>query len=366
MPLLKLGSQFVQPEGAMKNMPAASHSAFGPNAEEEQAGQFKSYSVPCGLSLEEKFEHWRNWYGSAVDAPVRLEKTERLVRPNFNPSALGLDGPGFSLVDVTNEPVSCHWKGDTYPRNWLVYFRSSCAKFSFSGRSEEISPGTVRFLDLSSPGSFYAPAGLSAVRIDLDRFLLGLDDKSVKRLQGLADIRANPLVGGLIIPALSGWQRMGMDQEVERLQPVLRSMMTALVSSLLEVRAEDGDLRLARIRAIKKFIRKNYRNQALDVDEVVAYSFLSRRALYYLFEDEELQVNGYIRALRTLEALEVLTNSDSWKRSLTGVADASGFTSLQAMRRAVRELAGCSLRDVQENPEMVRNRASELRRLIGG
>jgi AraC-like DNA-binding protein len=350
----------------MKYMSAASHDAFGPNAKEAQRGQFKRYSVPGGLSLEEKFEHWRNWYGSAVDAPVRLEKTERLVRPNFNPTALGLDGPEFSLVDVTNEPVSCYWKGDTYPRNWLVHFRSSCAKFSFSGRSEEVSPGTVRFLDLSSPGSFYAPAGLSAVRIDLDRCLLVLDDKSVKRLQGLADIRENPLVRGLILPALSGWQRMGMDQEVQRLRPVVRSMMTALVSSLLEAAAENGDLRLARIAAIKKFIRKNYRNQALDVDEVVAYAFLSRRALYYLFEDEELQVNGYIRALRTLEALELLTDSDSWKRSLTDVADASGFTSLQAMRRAIRESTGSSLRDVQENPEVVRNRASELRRVTGG
>ncbi|WP_231497407.1 helix-turn-helix domain-containing protein [Arthrobacter sp. MA-N2] len=150
-----------------------------------------------------------------------------------------------------------------------------------------------------------------------------------------------------------------------RLQPVLRSMMTALVNSLLETPAEDGDLRLARIAAIKKFIRRNYRNRALDVDEVVAYSFLSRRALYDLFEDEEVQVSGYIRALRTLEALELLTEANSWKRSLTDIAEASGFTSLQAMRRAVREATGSSLRDVKENPEVLQIRAAELRRLTG-
>ncbi|WP_028266856.1 helix-turn-helix transcriptional regulator [Arthrobacter sp. MA-N2] len=327
--------------------------------------QTTRYSVPSGLSPEEKFEHWRTWYGSAIDTPVRLEKTEKLVRPSFNPSALSLDGPGFSLVDVTNEPVSCYWNGDTSAGDWLVHFRSPCPEFSFSGCSEEISAGTVRFLDLSSPGNFHAPAGLSAVRLQLDRSLLGLDDRTVKRLQGLADIRENPLVRGLILPALSGWQRTGIGHEAPRLQPVFRSMMTALVSSLLEAPAEPRDLKMARVVAIKKFIRKNYRNRDLDVDAVVAYSFLSRRALYYLFEDEVFQVNRHIRALRTLEALELLSDASTWNRSLTDIANASGFTSLPAMRRAVKESTGISLRDVQENPEVLRIRAAELRKLIG-
>jgi AraC-like DNA-binding protein len=321
------------------------------------------YSVPPGLNPEEKFEHWRSWYGSAIDAPVRLEKIEKLVRPGFNPTALSLDGPGFSLVDVTNEPASCHWNGDTNPSDWLVYFRTSCDKFSFSGRSEAVSPGTVRFFDLSLPGNFHAPAGLSAVRIHFDRGLLGLDDGSVKRLQGLADIRKNPIMRGLILPALSGWQRTVVAQEMHRLQPVVRSMMTALVSSLLETTAAPGDLKLARIAAIQKFVHKNFRNPALTVDEVVAYSFLSRRALYYLFEDARLQVSGLIRALRTLEALGLLAEATAWKRSLSDIADASGFTSLQAMRRAVREWTGLSLRDAQENPEALRTRVAELRKL---
>ncbi|MBP1136500.1 AraC-like DNA-binding protein [Arthrobacter sp. PvP023] len=327
--------------------------------------QIRRYSVPAGLNPDEKFEHWRSWYGSAIDAPVRLEKTDKLVRSGFNPTALSLESPGFSLVDVTNEPASCYWNGDTNPSDWLVYFRTSCDKFSFSGRSEAVSPGTVRFFDLSLPGNFHAPAGLSAVRVHFDRRLLGLDDRSVKRLQGLADIRENPIMRGLILPALSGWQQSVIAQEMPRLQPVVRSMMTALVSSLLETTADPGEIKLARIAAIKKFVRRNFRNPALTVDEVVAYSFLSRRALYYLFEDEGLQVSGHIRALRTLEALELLAEATSWKRSLTDIAGASGFTSLQAMRRAVRELTGLSLVDAQEKPELLRTRAAELRKLTG-
>jgi AraC-like DNA-binding protein len=179
----------------------------------------------------------------------------------------------------------------------------------------------------------------------------------------LADIRENPIMRGLILPALSGWQRSGIAQEMQRLQPVVRSMMTALVSSLLETPADPGDLKLARIAAIKKFVRKNFRNPALTVDEVVAYSFLSRRALYYLFEDEGLQVSGHIRALRTLEALELFAEATAWKRSLTDIAGASGFTGLQAMRRAIREFTGLSLRDAQEKPDLLRVRSAELRKL---
>jgi hypothetical protein len=48
--------------------------------------------------------------------------------------------------------------------------------------------------------------------------------------------------------------------------------MAALIT--LEAPAEFGDLKPARIAAVKKFIHRNNRNQDLDVDAVVAYSFL--------------------------------------------------------------------------------------------
>lgn len=344
----------------MENTPR-DDSAGGPDVSPHN--HIRRYAVPVGLTPEEKFEHWRSWYGSAIDAPVRLEQTDKLVRPSFNPTALSLDGPGFSLVDVTNEPANCFWNGQTMPSDWLIYFRTACDRFSFSGRSESVSPGTVRFFDLSLPGNFHAAAGFSAVRVHFDPELLGLDEKAMKRLKGLADIRENPILRGLILPALSGWQGSVIAQEIQHLQPVVRSMMLALVSSLLEAPADPDDLKLARIASIKKFVRKNFRNPALTVDEVVAYSFLSRRALYYLFDAERLQVSGHIRALRTLEAIELLAEAAAWRRSLTDIAGASGFTSLPAMRRAFRELTGLSLRDAQEDPEFLRIQAAELRKL---
>ncbi|PNH85932.1 helix-turn-helix domain-containing protein [Arthrobacter sp. AFG20] len=344
---------------------ASGDDAGGLGAGEPQGARIRRYGVPAVLNPEERFEHWRTWYGSAVDTPMRLEKVENSVHRNFNPTASSLDGPGFSIVELVNEPVAGYWNRDSCSGEIrIVHFKTSSAEFHFSGRSEVISPGTVRFLDLSSGGGFNAHAGLGTVQLNIDCSLLGLDEKSVNRLQRMTDIRENPLVRGLLLPWLSDWQRTGIEREVHRLEPVVRSMMAALTSSLLEAPAAD-DLKPARLAAVKKFIHRNYRNQDLDVDAVVAYSFLSRRALYYLFEDEHLPVNTYIRALRTLEALDLLTDPNSRRRSLAGIAEASGFKSLQAMRRAVKESSDFSLKDVQENPEALRSRAHELRKLIG-
>lgn len=349
----------------MKCTPSTSPDHSLPDARTPRSEGIKRYAVPAGLNPEDRFEHWRCWYGSAIDTPARLEKTERQIRPGFNPTAVSLEGPGFSLVDVVNEPAICHWRAPAPAQNWLVYFRSSCAGFSFSGRSEEIAPGTVRFLDHSSAGSFHAPKGLSAVRLHFDRHLLGLNDTSIKRLEGFGDIREHPLVRGLMVPALSSWQDANVEREIGRLEPVFRSMMTGLVGSLLEARVDDAEVKPARIAAIKKFMRRNYRNPDLNVEKVVAYSHLSRRALYYLFEAEALQVNKFIRALRTVEALELLSDTDSWMRSLANIAEASGFTNLQAMRRAVKDATGLSLSDVQEQPGLAQVHAAGLRKLLG-
>jgi hypothetical protein len=101
---------------------------------------------------------------------MRLEKVENSVHRNLNPTASSLGGPGFSIVELVNEPVAGYWNRDSCSGEIrLVHFKTSSAEFNFSGRSEVISPGTVRFLDLSSGGGFNAHAGLGTVQINIDR-----------------------------------------------------------------------------------------------------------------------------------------------------------------------------------------------------
>ncbi|MBE0011257.1 AraC family transcriptional regulator [Arthrobacter sp. AET 35A] len=323
---------------------------------------FTRYTVPASHSPEDRFEHWRTWFGSAVVAPIRLEKTEAVLRSGFNPSAVSLDGPGFSLVELNNEPANVYWKRDFSSEDLrFVHFRGPSLTLNFHGRSEAVTPGTVRFLDLSSDGSFLASAGMLTSHINIDRVQLGLDGKSMKRLLEVPDLRENPLVQALVIPALNNWHRSELDLEASRLQPVYRSMMTAVTSSLLEVPADNDDLKLARLLNIKGHIRRNCHHTDFGVDAVVDYSLLSRRSLYSLFCDEDLSVNGYIRAFRTLNALDHLSDMNSRIHSLRNIAQVSGFPNLQAMRRAFDDLTGCSLGDARDDPEARQAAAAALR-----
>lgn len=320
------------------------------------------YSVPASRSPEERFEHWRTWLGNAVVAPIRLEKTEPVARAGFNPSALSLNGPCFSLVELNNEPANVHWKRDLSSEDLrLVHFRGPGLKLNFRGRSEAVRPGTVRFLDLSSAGSFLAPAGMLTSHLNLDRAELGLDGKDMKRLLELPNLQQHPLMQGMVLPALANWQRSGMELEVARLRPVFRSIMTALTSSLLEVPAGSDELRAARLVNVKNHIRQSCHEPDFDVDAVVSFSYLSRRSLYNLFRDEDFQVGGYIRAVRTLSALELLADINPRAQSLTDIAIRSGFPNLQAMRRAIQDLTAQPLSEMRDNRNALRRCAAELR-----
>jgi hypothetical protein len=126
----------------MEYISTSGDDAGEPGVGEPQSGQIRRYGVPAGLNPEQRLEHWRTWHGSAVDTPMRLEKSK-------------------------NQCIAIR----------LVHLKTSSAEFNFSGRSEVISPGSVTFLDLSADGGFKAQAGLGTVQINIDRNLLGLDEK---------------------------------------------------------------------------------------------------------------------------------------------------------------------------------------------
>jgi hypothetical protein len=116
------------------------------------------------------------------------------------------------------------------------------------------------------PICYRVPTGLGSVQMNVVRGLFGLAEKSVQRLHVVTDIREEPVVRAVALPVLSDWQRPGVDQEVHRLQPV----MATLIGSLGDTPANDAD-QSARISAVRKFIRRNSRNAALDVDSVAQY-----------------------------------------------------------------------------------------------
>jgi AraC-like DNA-binding protein len=88
---------------------------------------------------------------------------------------------------------------------------------------------------------------------------------------------------------------------------------------------------------------------------------LSRRSLFYFFENEDLRLGERIRALRTRKALELLLQTDAHRITYSEIATSCGFTNAQSMRRAVKEFTGMNVREIHRSEPDVREALQQLR-----
>jgi AraC-like DNA-binding protein len=319
--------------------------------------------VAEGLNPEQRFEHWRAWYGSAVETPMRLEKSARRTPVSFNPAAINLAGPGFSLIEMINAPALGFWAPNPDAADLrLAYFRKAPGlTLNLNGAPEPVSPGSVRFVDTSLGGSFDAPEGFHALQLNIDRSSLNVNEAGLRTLTRMPDLAKHPIVGTFVIPALMSWKRPGIDGEASGTGDILRSVMATLVGSLLETPVDDETQKPALSRAVKKYLDASYENPDLDVAMVAERFNLSRRSLFYFFENEELRLSERIRALRTRRALELLLQADAQRITYSEIAAACGFTNVQSMRRAVKEFTGMNVREIHRSEPVVRDALQQLR-----
>lgn len=327
------------------------------------SSRLRRYVVPEGLNPEQRFEHWRAWYGSAVEIPMQLEKSARHTPVTFNPAAINLNGPGFSLIEMHNGPALGTWAPNPDAADLrLAYFRKAPGlTLALNGVPEPVSPGSVRFIDTSLGGSFDAPEGFHALQLNIDRSSLNVSETQLRSLLRLPDLAKHPIVGTFVIPALMSWKRPGIDREASGTADILRSVMATLVGSLLETPVEDEAQKPALSRAVKKYLDASYDNPNLDVAMVAAKFNLSRRSLFYFFENEELHLGERIRALRTRKALELLLKTDSNRLTYSEIAALCGFTNVQSMRRAVKEFTGRNVREIHRSETDVHVALKQLR-----
>ena len=334
-----------------------------PQSGNGDSGRLRRYVVPEGLKPEQRFEHWRAWYGSAVETPMRLEKAVRQTPVSFSPSAINLAGPGFSLIEMFNGPALGSWAPNPDTKDLrLAYFRKAPGlTLSLNGVAEPVSTGAVRFIDTSLGGSFDAPEGFHALQLNIDRSSLNVSEAALGSLLRLPDLGKHPIVGTFVIPALMSWKRQGIDREAAGTADILRSMMATLVGSLLEMPVDDEKQKPAQIRAVKKYLESSYHNPDLDVATIAERFNLSRRSLFYFFENEELHLGERIRALRTRKALELLLQASPQGITYSEIATSCGFTNAQSMRRAVKEFTGMNVREIHRSEAVVHSALQQLR-----
>lgn len=329
--------------------------------------RLRQYLVPPELRPAEKFDHWRNWYSSAVETPMTLEGTERRVSPQFSPRAVTLAGADFSLIEVRNEPVAASWKSNPDSKDLrLVYFRRAPkVTFRLAGVTGPVESGCVRFLDVSQQGGFHAPSGLHAIQVNVSRSSLELDDAAHSRLLRLPNLGSHPLVAAFVLPALVNWRHSGVEREAGGAASIFRSMVASLVSSVLDVPADEALLGPARREAIRKYLRTHYRKLDLGPDSVADRFSMSRRSLFHLFEREQLSMGEYLRTFRASVALRLLLEPQARYITLTDIAHASGFCSVQNLRRALKETTGLTPRELRHHAELASGSLARLRHTLG-
>jgi AraC-like DNA-binding protein len=330
--------------------------------QDDGAGRLTQYNVPHDLTAEQKFDHWRHWYGSAVETPMRLERRGGRPGPSFSPTATSFGVPDVSLIEVRNEPAAGFWSGNPDSHDVrLVYFRHAPSVTLCAPDALPVQTGYVGFLDVARKGGFDAPAGMHAFQVNINRSRLDLDEPSYARLLRQQDLSDHPLVKGFVVPSLVNWKQPGLVREAAGVADILKSVVAALVSSLLQVPADGSLLEPGRRLAIRQYVKANFRNRDLDPDGIATHFKISRRTLFHHFEKEALTLSSYVRMLRTVMALQLLTDPGSRKIPLTDIANASGFSSLQSMRRALKETTGLTIRDARQHESLARTSIAKLR-----
>ncbi|MEW1823219.1 helix-turn-helix domain-containing protein [Arthrobacter sp. NPDC080031] len=262
-----------------------------------------------------------------------------------------------------NAPAVGSWAPNPDARDLrLAYFRKGPAlTLALNGVPEPVPPGSVRFIDTSLSGSFDAPEGFHALQINIDRSSLEVSDAALRSLHRLPDLAKHPIVGTFVIPALLSWKRPGIERQASGTADIFRSVMATLVGSLLETPVDDEAQKPTLRLAVNRYLDSNYDNPDLDVGMVAERFNLSRRSLFYVFENEELHLGERIRALKTRKALELLLRADARKITYSEIATSCGFTDVQNMRRAVKEFTGMNVREIHRSETVIRVALQQLR-----
>lgn len=116
---------------------------------------------------------------------VRLAETGSVL-PLFCPSATRHSGPGFSVIELRNEPASglLNANHDLGDLPIAKFVKAGSATYNFSVETTSVSAPRVRFLDLPRNGEFRAPNGMHVVQPNLDSVSLDLKPTAATRLNG--------------------------------------------------------------------------------------------------------------------------------------------------------------------------------------
>jgi AraC-like DNA-binding protein len=220
-----------------------------------------------------------------------------------------------------------------------------------AGRETRLAPGQAYVVSCCETGAYTRPTGgdLLCVRTQregLQRLTPRLDDKM-----------------GSVIPAeseslrlLSSYLRTIGDTE-PLTEETVRRLVTQHVQALLALAlgglsgvgeaAQQGGVRVARLRMAKAIIQKHATDPDLCADFVAKQMRISPRSLQRLFESEGVTFSGFVTQERLTKAYSELADVQNRARSIAGIALNCGFGDISYFNRQFRARYGTTPSEIR-------------------
>jgi len=236
--------------------------------------------------------------------------------------------------------------GDDPEVFWLLQLLQGSTVVTQQDRTAVLRPGDLTIYDSSRPHAVVNSGPFEVAVFQIPRSLLRLPDEVVATLTATR-IAGDEGPGALVAPflrGLAGGLAAGtLPERGDDLGAALLHLVDAIVAPRVAPDEPPAPASSpATLVAAKRYIERRLSDPALSPDEVARAVFVSRRALYGLFEQEGLGVAEWIRHRRLERCRRDLRDPALSELTIARIAAEHGFRNAEHFSRAFRAAYGCS------------------------
>ncbi|MFG2821131.1 helix-turn-helix domain-containing protein [Kitasatospora sp. NPDC048365] len=290
-----------------------------------------------------------DWQSAASRAFARVEVTVRA--PVWTGSMTTVRLGGLQICDEASGPVTVLRDAGSVAadpsRNIIARLQvDGTARVFQDGRSVELPPGSLTFLDLSRPFKIVASQPQRARTLMVPRSVIGLEESALRRFTATLASPADAGAGALLLPLLAD-----VRPELPGTSALIREQVARAVADLLATLAADHAARTvpdgrSATQSLFERITASVETRLSDPDlsprAIADQHGVSLRYLHQLFQRRGCTVGGWIRARRLEAARLELAGPEAARRAISAVAARWGFTSPSHFSRAFRDAYGMS------------------------
>lgn len=198
---------------------------------------------------------------------------------------------------------------------------------SQDSREAILQPGDIAVYDTSRPYHLSHREDVRLVVLRFPKKLLGLPESMVRRLTAVrlsGDSAAGALISPFLIQLANSMDQLG-DAAASRLSYSALDLITAMMSSELDLSADTVNPRDVLLEKIRTYIKGNLSSPDLCPAEIAAAHFISVRHLHGIFHEQGTTVSAWIRARRLENCRRDLRDPLFSHESVTEISSRWGF-----------------------------------------